>query len=104
MKCGSSIRRRFDGSPTDMQILIGDTDEEGRGCGTDFTVDFLFSYTGYEDHPCVDAGAFKEKTVESIDAGKPVITKVKSGQPRFYLITAYRLDALIVPRVIATGW
>ena len=99
--CGNSaIRRRFDGTPTEMQKLIGDTVDEGRGCGSDFTTDFLFGYTGYQYHKCTDTARFKDEITASINAGKPVIAKVKSGNPRFHLITGYDGGDLIIPEFI----
>jgi len=82
--CGNSaIRRRFDGTPTEMQNLIGDTDCEGHSLGTNFTVDFLFGFAGYEYRICTDVGSFKNEIVASIDSGKPIIAKVNSGMPRY---------------------
>ncbi|MCL2641033.1 MAG: hypothetical protein FWD53_09335 [Phycisphaerales bacterium] len=99
--CGnSSVRRRFDGTPTEMQMLIGDTEEEGYGRGTDYVADFLFGYTGYDYKKCTDASAFKREIIASIDAGRPVIAKAKSGFPRFYVITGYDGDALVIPEYI----
>jgi len=95
MTGNSSLRCRFDGEPTEMQRLIGDTDAEDHGCGGDFTVDFLFGYAGYEYRKCTDPAVFQHEIIASIDAGKPVIVKVKSGSPRFYVITGYDGDALI---------
>ncbi len=40
----SSLRCRWDGEPTEMQRLIGET--EVGSCGTDYTVDFLFGFAG----------------------------------------------------------
>ena len=93
--CGnSSMRRRFDGSPTEMQRLIGDT-EDG-DCGSDFTVDFLFGYTGYEYREITDPAAFKNEITASVDKGSPVIAKVKSSPARFRLVMGYDGDNLIV--------
>ena len=94
--CGNSaLRCRFDGRPTEMQRLIGDTREEGNGCGSDFTIDFLFGYTGYEYRKVT--GDFKAEIIAAIDAGKPVIAKLKSGKPRFHLISGYDGDAMVCP-------
>ena len=112
--CGnSSVRRRFNGEPTEMQKLIGDTPEEGHGCGSDFTVDFLFGYTGYDYRICTDESAFKDEIVAAINAGKPVIARGKSGDanfpilipgkpgnPRFRLITGYDGDNLTIPHFV----
>jgi hypothetical protein len=112
--CGnSSIRRRFDGTPTEMQKLIGDSDDDNFNCGTDFTIDFLFGYTGYEYRKCTDKDKFKAEIIAAINAGKPVIAKsksresgepvlmeVKPGESRFYVITGYDGDDLIIPEFI----
>lgn len=100
--CGnSSIRRRFDGKPTEMQELLGDTLEGGRLCGSDYTVDFLFGYTGYEYRKCTDPALFKDEITASINAGKPVIAKIKADDPYFDIITGYDKDALMYPNVIS---
>ncbi|SFJ93066.1 hypothetical protein SAMN02799624_06637 [Paenibacillus sp. UNC496MF] len=94
--CGcSSLRSRFDGQPTEMQKMIGETDFYG--CGTENNVEFLFGFAGYEYHRLTDPAMFKDEIFASIDAGKPVITKVKTGGSRFRVITGYDGDALICP-------
>ena len=94
--CGrSSLRCRFDGEPTKMQKLIGETETDG--CGADYTVDFLFGYTGYKYKKLNDANEFKAAITSSIDAGKPVIVKIKSGDGRFRVITGYDDDIFIYP-------
>ena len=94
MSGNSAIRGHFDGKPTETQKLVGDTDDENHGCGSDFMVDFLFGYAGYDYQKCTDADVFKDKIIAAIDSRKPVIAKVKSGNPRFYLINGYDGDAL----------
>jgi len=95
--CGNSaIRRRFDGTPTEIQKLTG---EYGQNCGSDFTVDFLFGYTGYEYRIITELAMFKDEVIASIDAGKPVISRNKSGA--FQLITGYDGDTLIVPSFVS---
>jgi hypothetical protein len=94
--CGrSSLRCRYDGEPTEMQKLIGET--EADSCGTDYTVDFLFGFAGYTYDKLTDPDAFKATIIASIDAGRPVIAKVKTGEGRFRVITGYDGDALISP-------
>jgi hypothetical protein len=94
--CGrSSLRCRFDGEPTEMQTWIGET--EAGSCGTDTTVDFLFGFAGYAYDKLTAPEAFRPAIVASIDAGRPVIAKVKSGEGRFRVITGYDGDALICP-------
>lgn len=94
--CGrSSLRCRFDGEPTAMQNMIGETDfYDG---GTDNNVDFLFGFSGYEYGKLSDGAAFKEEIIASIDIGRPVIAKVKEGMGRFRVITGYDGDSLICP-------
>ena len=94
--CGrSALRCRFDGEPTEMQKLIGET--EADGCGTDYTVDFLFGFAGYAYQKLTDVSAFIPAMIASIDAGKPVIAKVKSGAGRFRVIIGYDGNAMICP-------
>lgn len=94
--CGrSSLRCRFDGTPTEMQKLICETDfYDG---GTDYTVDFLFGFAGYAYCKLTSAEGFKAAILASIDGGKPVVAKVKTGDGRFRVITGYEGDALICP-------
>ena len=92
----SALRCRFDGAPTEPQkwILGGDGFYDGE---TDETIDFLFGFAGYEFRKCADADAFKKEIVASIDTGRPVIVKVKTGENRYRVITGYDGDALICP-------
>ena len=94
--CGrSSLRRRFDGTLTEMQKWIGETESDG--CGTDATVDFLFGFAGYEYIKLTGATKFKDAVIASVDSGKPVIAKVKTGNGRFRVITGYDGDSLFCP-------
>ena len=94
--CGrSSLRCRFDGRPTDMQRMICETDfDDG---GTDDNIDFLFGLAGYDHRHATDAGAWLADITVAIDAGKPVLAKVKDGDERFRVLTGYDGDALICP-------
>ncbi len=93
--CGrSSLRCRFDGTPTEMQKQIGETEEDS--CGTDDTVEFLFGFAGYEYRKLTALSEFKAAIVTSIDAGRPVIAKVKTGEGRFRVITGYEDDIAVV--------
>lgn len=94
--CGrSSLRCRFNGEPTEMEKMIGDMNfYEG---GTDNNVDFLFGFAGYEYRQLTDTTMFKDEIIASIDAGKPVIVKVKAGNDRFRIITGYDADTLTCP-------
>jgi len=104
MSGNSVIRCHFDGTPIEAQKLVGDTDGEGHGCGSDFVIDFLFGYAGYDYHKCTDAAMFKKEIHAAINTGKPVIAKVKSGRPRFYLINGYDGDELTVPDFPNNQW
>jgi hypothetical protein len=92
--CGSAaLRRRFDGEPTEMQKTIGD-----RVCGTDYTVDFLFGFAGHEYRKSTDTAKFKDEVITSIDAGRPIIAKVKSNiSGLFRVITGYDGNKLLCP-------
>lgn len=94
--CGrSALRCRFDGEPTEMQKMIGETDfYDG---GADNNVEFLFGFAGYEYSKLTTNDEFKSAVTASIDAGKPVIAKVKTGGGRFRVITGYDGDTLICP-------
>ena len=94
--CGhSSLRWRFDGAPTGMQLWISGADPYE--CGTDETIDFLFGFAGYEFQKSTAPETFKAAIVASIDAGKPVIAKVRTGEHRFRVITGHDGDALLQP-------
>ena len=94
--CGrSSLRCRFDGEQTEMEKMIGDADfYEG---GTDDNVDFLFGFAGYDYDRLTELSSFISVISKSIDSGKPVIVKIKTGNDRFRVITGYDGDALICP-------
>ena len=94
--CGrSALRLRYDGALTEWQKRIGETEDDS--CGTDFTVEFLFGFAGYEYSKLCDPGAFKSAIAASIDAGKPVIAKVRTGAGRFRVITGYDGNKLLEP-------
>ena len=91
----SSLRCRFDGEPTDMEKMICETDfYDG---GTDNTIDFLFGFAGYAYYKLTDPAVFRDRILASIDAGRPVMAKVKLGKGRFRVITGYDADTLICP-------
>jgi len=75
-----------------MQRLIGDCD--GQRFGNDNTADFLFGFAGYGFRKLTDPAGFKAAIAKSIDAGKPVLAKVKTN---FRVLTGYDGDALIAP-------
>jgi len=87
----SSLNDRYDGKPNKMQLLLKEMD---------FVSDFLFGFTGYEHHKCIDRSQFKDVIVESIDAGKPVIAEGVPGEGRggcYHVITGYNGDTLMCP-------
>jgi hypothetical protein len=92
--CGhSSLRCRFDGTPTEMERMINAFDfYDG---GTADNIDFLFGLAGYGYHAAT--GEFKNAITASIDNGRPVIAQVKPGGGRFRVITGYAGEALACP-------
>ena len=92
--CGHSAQRcRFDEDMTDMAKMINISGfYEG---DTDNNIDFLFGFAGYEYRKVT--AEFKTAIVASIDAGKPVLAKVKDGDGRTRVITGYDGDTLICP-------
>ena len=91
----SSIRWRFDGVPTEMQKWIGELPDAD--CDTDETVEFCFGFAGYAYEKTSDAAEFMQKIVASIDAGRPVIAKVKEGIGQYRVIIGYDGERLISP-------
>lgn len=88
----SCIRRRYGGEPSEMMKALGDgaTDSPENDC----TYDFLFGFSGYDYRKLAEPGAFKTAIVQSIDAGKPVLAKVKT---HFHVIIGYDGDTLLCP-------
>ena len=96
--CGhNSLRARFDGVPTEIHRLLGDTAEDENG--NDYTVDFLFGFAGYEYRKLTNPSTFKNAIAESIDAGKPVIAKIRPGKGIgiYRVIIGYNGDELLEP-------
>lgn len=94
--CGrSALRCRFDGTPTVMERLVCETDFYD--AGTDDTVNFLFGFAGYAYRRLTEAAAFPGAVAASIDAGRPVLAKVREGEGRFRVVTGYDGDALLGP-------
>ncbi len=94
--CGrSSLRCRYDGTPTEMQKWIGETDADD--CGTEETVEFLFGYVGFAYTTVIDRAAFAAAVKSSVDAGKPVIAKVPGNNGRFRVIIGYDGEELLEP-------
>jgi len=59
-------------------------------------MEFLAGFTGYSYERIAGAGVFKESVVAAIDAGKPVIAKVRADES-FRVIMGYDGDVLIEP-------
>jgi len=80
---------------TNMASMIGDNSKVGKWsgkCGTDYTVDFLFGFTGYEYQKTTDSSTYKDEIIKSIDMGKPVLAELETD---FCVITGYEGDVLI---------
>ena len=92
--CGrSSLRCRFDSQPTEIQNMVCETDfYDG---GAENNIDFLFGFAGWE-YSKFTAG-YQAVVKASIDASKPVIAKVKTGDNRFRVIVGYDGDKLLCP-------
>jgi hypothetical protein len=90
----SSLRCRFDGTPTEMQALIGDSevcDDE-----LEYTTNFLFGFAGYEYRRVTED--FLTEIKASVDAGKPAIAYLKdTSNTPCRVIIGYDSDALIEP-------
>ena len=97
--CGkSSLYWRFDSTMTDMAALIGDNSRVGNWsgkCGTDYTVDFLFGFAGYEYQKITDASMFKKEIIAAIDSDKPVLADLAIDDKSFSVITSYDGDTFI---------
>jgi len=88
----SSLRCRFGNEQTSYKW---------DDCDSDSTIDFLFGFAGYEYRICSDKATFKGEIAASVDAGRPVIAKVKpNANGAFRVITGYDGDALICPEYI----
>ena len=94
--CGrSALRCRYDGSPTEMQKMICESDfYDG---GSENNIDFLFGFAGYEYQIITEQNKFQEAVTMSVDAGKPVIAKVKTGKMPYRVITGYDENTLVCP-------
>jgi len=88
MSGNCSLRRRYDGKPTELQKFIG---------GIEYTADFLFGFTGYQYRKCSDHNAFKNEITASINAGRPILAELKENEGFFDVITGYDGDTLICP-------
>ncbi len=91
----SSLRCRFDGTPTEMQIRLGETHADD--CGTPETVDFLFGFTGYDYEIVTDKTLFVDKICDSVNNDRPVIAKVPGDNGRFRVIIGFDGENLLEP-------
>lgn len=97
--CGrNSLYWRFDGVMTEIAELIGDASGIGNWsgkCGTDYTIDFLFGFAGYEYRKINNAAMFKDEIAASIDSSKPVLAELAADGSEFCVITGYDGDTLV---------
>ncbi|MCL2285955.1 MAG: hypothetical protein FWC32_06265 [Firmicutes bacterium] len=97
--CGNSaVQRHFDEVPTKMAELIGYKGGWNGNCYTDYTVDFLFGFAGYDYRKITNADMFKHEITVSINLGRPVIAELTNGE--FRVITGYDNDTLIADYVV----
>ena len=61
MSGNSAIRCHFDGKPTEVQKLVGDTEEEDHGCGSDFMIDFFFQDTIIRNTPMLPLSKMRSR-------------------------------------------
>ena len=94
--CGhSSLRCRFDGTPTEMEKLINDGGFYDGG-GSE-NIDFLFGFAGYDYRPVTSCSSFLHEITAAIDNDKPVITKLKNSSVPFCVITGYGDNGYYMP-------
>lgn len=94
--CGrSSLRCHYNDLLTPMQKMI--CESEFYDGGSDNNIDFLFGLTGYEYRKITAVNQYNDAFTSSIDAGKPVIARVKTGKMRYRVITGYDDNSLICP-------
>ena len=94
--CGhSSLRRRFDDVPTEMERLINENDYYDGGSADN--MDFLFGFAGYRYRTVTDAAAFREEIAASIGVNRPVIAKLRQNSVPFAVITGYDGDQILCP-------
>lgn len=85
----SALRLRWDGSPTAKQELIE------ADYGTDYTLDCLYGYAGYDYTKLTDSDGFAAAIKAAINDGKPALARLREGG--FRLITGYDGEELICP-------
>lgn len=94
--CGhSSLRCRFDGTPTEMEKLINDCDFYDGGSADN--IGFLFGFTGYHYRTVTDSAAFREEIAASIRMNTPIIAKLKGNSVPFAVITGFDGDKILCP-------
>lgn len=94
--CGhSSLRCRFDGTPTEMDKFINNSGFDD--AGTADNIDFLFGFAGYNYYTVTDAAAFRNEIRNSVNNNKPVIAKLKQNAVSFAVITGFDNDKIICP-------
>jgi len=92
--CGrSSLRCRFDGTPTAVQEWIDEKD----GCGSADNIDFLFGFIGYEYRTVTDSSAFADEIRRSVENNRPVIARVTGSHGRFRVIIGHDGENLLEP-------
>lgn len=95
--CGrSSLRCRFDSTPSEMEQLINSSGWNDDG-GANDNIDFLFGFTGYRYHVVKDTDAFQSEISASISKNKPVIAKLRKNIVPFAVITGIDGDKIICP-------
>lgn len=94
--CGrSSLRCRFDGTPTKMDKLIGEN--RFNADGAENNIDFLFGFAGYDYRIVTDGAAFRDAIAVSIKNNKPVLAKLKNNKVPFAVITGFDGNEIICP-------
>ena len=92
--CGrSSLRCRFDDTPTEMQNWIDEKD----GCGSSDNIDFLFGFIGYDYRIVTEKAAFADEIARSLEQNRPVIARISGSHGRFRVITGQDGDRLLEP-------
>ncbi len=97
--CGrSALRCRFDGEPTEMDRMIGESNcYDG---DTDNNIDFLFGFASYSYRKITDGTVFNAEIIAAIDAGKPVLAKVKTRPGGCRVVIGYDGGKLVEPDYI----
>lgn len=94
--CGrSSLRCRFDETPTDMEQLINDGSPYDGGSADN--IDFLFGFAGYGYRPVTDSAAFREEIAVAVGNNRPVIARLKENSVPFAVITGIDGDEILCP-------